>query len=71
MIDDAFGDYEDVFEEEWPEGYPRDKVVDKAKEALIDFFVKNNEDVFYMQQLEVNSAVVELVKNRLAKAKSV
>jgi hypothetical protein len=46
-------DYEDVYEEEWLEGYTRDKVVDKAKEELVDFFEKNNEDVFYMQQLEV------------------
>jgi len=53
MIDDEFLDYEDVFEEEWPEGRPRDKMVDKAKGALADFFEKNNEDVLYMQQLEV------------------
>lgn len=53
MIDDAFWGSEDVFEEEWPEGYPRDKVVDQAKEVLTDFFGENNEDVFYMQQIEV------------------
>jgi hypothetical protein len=53
MIANEFLDYEDVSEEEWPEGLPRDKKVDEAKEALTDFFEKNNEDVFYMQQLEV------------------
>lgn len=52
MADDVYRDYE-VFEEEWPEGYPRDKVVDQAKEALEEFFRANPEDVFYMQQLEV------------------
>ena len=52
MLDDIDRDYED-FEEEWPEGYPRDKVVDQAKEALEEFFRANDEDVFYMQQLEV------------------
>jgi hypothetical protein len=52
MLDDVFRDYE-VFEEEWPEGYPRDKVIDQTKEALEEFFGANDEDVFYMQQLEV------------------
>jgi len=52
MIDDEFFDYAEFYEE-WREGLPRDKKVDEAKEALTDFFEKNNEDVFYMQQLEV------------------
>jgi hypothetical protein len=32
MRDDVYGDYE-VFKEEWPAGYPRDKVVDQAAKA--------------------------------------
>jgi hypothetical protein len=52
MVDEVYRDYE-VLEEEWPEGYRRDKVVDQAKEALEEFLRANNEDVFYMQQLEV------------------
>ena len=52
MADDVYWDY-DYFEEEWLDRYPRDKVVDQAKEALEEFFRTNNEDVFYMQQLEV------------------
>ena len=52
MIDDDFFYYADFYEERG-EGLPRDKKVDEAKEALIDFFEKNNEDVYYMQQLEV------------------
>jgi hypothetical protein len=52
MIDDDFFDYEEFYEE-WRKGLPRDKKVDEAKEALIEFFEENNEDVFYMQQLEV------------------
>lgn len=53
VMDDYFGDYGDVFEEELLEVYPRDKVIDAAKEAIKDFFSKNSEDVFYMQQLAV------------------
>ncbi len=53
MIDDEFLDYEDIYEAEWPAGFPRDSKVDEAKQALKDFFAKNSEDVFYMQQLEV------------------
>lgn len=52
MPDEVYRDYE-ALEEEWPEGHPRDKKVDEAKEALTELFEKNNEDVFYMQQLEV------------------
>jgi len=52
MLDEIYREYE-ASEEEWPEGYPRDKVVDQAREALEEFFHANSEDVFYMQQLEV------------------
>jgi len=72
MIDDDFFDYGEFYEEA-PEGPPRDKKVDEAKEALIEFFDKNSEDVFYMQQLEVffekpffhwitSTAINELIK---------
>jgi hypothetical protein len=53
MIDEAYGEYEDFFEEEKLDLYPRDKVIDQAKDALKEFFNQNNEDVFYMQQLAV------------------
>lgn len=49
---DVYWDYEGL-EEEWLERYPRDKAVDQAKEELEEFFRANDEDVFYMQQLEV------------------
>jgi len=52
MLDDIYREYEPS-EDEGREGYPRDKVVDQAKEALTEFFENNDEDVFYMQQLEV------------------
>jgi hypothetical protein len=52
MLDEVYRDYE-ALEEERPEGYPRDKVIDRAKEELVGFFRENDKDVFYMQQLEV------------------
>jgi hypothetical protein len=52
MVDDDFFGYAEFYEE-WRKGLPRDKKVDEAKEALTAFFEKNNEDVYYMQQLEV------------------
>ncbi len=53
MGDYNFYNYEDILEEEWPEGYPRDVKIDEAKTELVKFFRENDEKVFYMQQLEV------------------
>ena len=77
MIDDDFFDYGEAYEES-PEGLPRDTKVEEAKEALTEFFEKNNEDVFYMQQLEVffekpffhwvtSSAINELIEEGVLK----
>jgi hypothetical protein len=48
-----FYDYSDFEEPEWQEEWPRDKKIDEAKEELTAFFKGNNEDVYYMKQLEV------------------
>ncbi len=48
-----FSDYEEIKEEEWPEEWPRDAKVDEAKEALLEFFDRRPEEVFYVKQLEV------------------
>lgn len=53
MVDYDSYDYEDILEEEWKEEYPRDIKIDEAREELVKFFTEKNENVFYMQQLEV------------------
>jgi hypothetical protein len=78
MTSDDFFD-EEEFYEEWRKDLPRDKKVDEAKEALTEFFEENNEDVYYMQQLEVffekpffhwitSTAINELIDEGLLKS---
>lgn len=52
MAYDFYG-YEDIGEEEWPEGRPRDAKVDEAREELTRFFKEHAEGVYYLKQLEV------------------
>lgn len=82
MYDYDFYGGEDISEEEWLEGYPRDIKIDEAKDELAKFFSERKEAVFYRQQLEVffekqffhwitAKAVNELVRDGILKSEEV
>jgi len=84
-MDYDFYDYEDIEEEEWPESLPRDVKIDEARGELSKFFDENDEQVYYLQQLEIffekkpfgfyhwitSKAVSELIEDELLEREEV